>query len=174
MIAMRCAGCVPGTRHGQAPSKQLADALFASSRHMSLELHFNKGLAGAPQAVVAAARDTATNPALLDAFALAIIATGGAARYPGLGAPVLDQSAARLDAVAVGRAARELLKITPEAGSYVSESDFFNQRWSHAFWGPHYSRLKRVKMTYDPAGLFFMHHGVGSEHWSADGFERKG
>jgi hypothetical protein len=29
-----------------------------------------------------------------------------------------------------------------------------------------------VKQKYDPAGLFFVHHGVGSEHWSADGFER--
>jgi hypothetical protein len=25
---------------------------------------------------------------------------------------------------------------------------------------------------YDPDGLFFVHHGVGSEDWSADGFEK--
>jgi hypothetical protein len=25
---------------------------------------------------------------------------------------------------------------------------------------------------YDPTGLFFVHHGVGSEDWSADGFTR--
>jgi len=24
----------------------------------------------------------------------------------------------------------------------------------------------------DPDGLFFVHHGVGSEDWSADGFTR--
>jgi hypothetical protein len=24
----------------------------------------------------------------------------------------------------------------------------------------------------DPGGLFFVHHGVGSEEWSRDGFER--
>jgi hypothetical protein len=27
-----------------------------------------------------------------------------------------------------------------------------------------------VKTKYDPQGLFFVHHGVGSEDWSADGF----
>jgi hypothetical protein len=29
-----------------------------------------------------------------------------------------------------------------------------------------------VKNLYDPDGLFFVHHGVGSERWSADGFTR--
>jgi hypothetical protein len=29
-----------------------------------------------------------------------------------------------------------------------------------------------VKARYDPHGLFFVHHGVGSEDWSADGFMR--
>jgi len=29
-----------------------------------------------------------------------------------------------------------------------------------------------VKNRYDPDGLFFVHHGVGSERWSADGFTR--
>jgi hypothetical protein len=29
-----------------------------------------------------------------------------------------------------------------------------------------------VKEKYDPDGLFFVHHGVGSERWSADGFTR--
>ncbi len=34
------------------------------------------GLAGAPAAEIAAARDTAMNPAALDAFAMAVIAAG--------------------------------------------------------------------------------------------------
>jgi hypothetical protein len=29
-----------------------------------------------------------------------------------------------------------------------------------------------VKQAVDPDGLFFVHHGVGSEQWSADGFAR--
>jgi hypothetical protein len=31
------------------------------------------------------------------------------------------------------------------------------------FIGPNYSRLLQVKAKYDPTGLFFIHHGVGSE-----------
>jgi hypothetical protein len=29
-----------------------------------------------------------------------------------------------------------------------------------------------IKKKYDPSGLFFVHHGVGTEGWSADGFSR--
>jgi hypothetical protein len=58
----------------------LADALFAASRRWRMALHFNKGLAGAPPEAIAAARDTATNPAATEAFALAISAAEGTAR----------------------------------------------------------------------------------------------
>jgi len=33
-------------------------------------------------------------------------------------------------------------------------------------------QLLSIKKTYDPTGLFFAHHAVGSEEWSADGFTR--
>jgi hypothetical protein len=56
----------------------------------------------------------------------------------------------------------------------VSESNYFNPRWEQAFWGAHVTRLRHVKAEYDPGGLFFTHHGVGSELWSADGFARRG
>ena len=48
--------------------KRLAEALFATSRIWRVSLHFNKGLAGAPAEALAAARDTAMNPAVLTAF----------------------------------------------------------------------------------------------------------
>ena len=64
----------------------------------------------------------------------------------------------------------ELRKIAPNAGSYVSETNFFESNWQRSFWGANYPRLQVVKATYDPDGLFFVHHGVGSEGWSADGF----
>ena len=65
-----------------------------------------------------------------------------------------------------------LLQIAPGAGAYVSESDYFQRDWQQAFWGGHYARLARVKQAYDPEGLFFVRHGVGSEGWSEDGFRR--
>ena len=139
---------------------------------MDIELHFNKGLAGAPAEALAAARDTAMNPDVLTAFALAIVATGGAAQYPGLPGRALDAAEAHRNAANVDRATAALRALAPRSGSYVSESNFFNQRWQSAFWGAHYERLRRVKAQYDPDGLFTVHHGVGSEDWSPDGFVR--
>jgi FAD/FMN-containing dehydrogenase len=148
--------------------KSLADALFAASRQWSVALHFNKGMAGARVEAVTAARDTATNPAMLDAFALAIIAGYGPSAYT---APP-DLVAARRDAGAMSAAMAELLKLVPDAGAYVSESSYFQRDWQRAYWRENYPRLQAVKARYDPDGLFFVHHGVGSEAWSDDGFVR--
>lgn len=45
-------------------------------------------------------------------------------------------------------------------GSYVSESDYFQDDWRSAYWGEHYARLRAIKRKYDPANLFAVHHGV--------------
>ena len=66
----------------------------------------------------------------------------------------------------------ELRKLVPNGGAYLSESNFFQKDWQQAFWGSNYARLRVAKTKYDPDGLFFVHHGVGSEDWSADGFTR--
>jgi FAD/FMN-containing dehydrogenase len=153
---------------------QLTSALVAASRHWGVMLHFNKGLAGAPADMLRAARDTATNPKVTTAFALVIIATGGVPRYPELHLPV-DDAAAHRDAEAVGRAAAELRRIAPQAGSYVSESNYFNRDWGNEYWGTaNYARLRRIKQQYDPSGLFYVHNGIGSELWDENGFKPKG
>jgi FAD/FMN-containing dehydrogenase len=152
--------------------QQLVDALFASSRYKQVQLHINKGLAGAPVEAIAAAKDTATNPAVTEAFTLVIIADGERPAYPGMPTAKIDNEASRKDAHMIDLATAELFKVAPNAGSYVSESNYFNPRWQDAYWGNNYAKLRAVKAKYDPDGLFFVHHGVGSEAWSADGFTR--
>jgi FAD/FMN-containing dehydrogenase len=149
---------------------RLVDAWFAASRHWSVAFHFNKGLAGAPADAIAASRDTATNPDVLGAFALAIIAANGPPAFPGFPPP--DLAGAQAQATRVQAAMAALRAAAPGAGAYVNESDYFQPDWQSAFWGPHYPRLARIKRRYDPDDLFFVHHGVGSEAWSSDGFTK--
>lgn len=156
----------------QDKRKALADAVFEASRHWSLAFHFNKGLAGAAAEEISAARDTAMNPGVLDAFALAIIAGEGPPAFPGIAGHEPDLPVARANARAIGRAADALLKVAPGAGAYLSEADFHDPNWKTSYWGPNFERLAAVKKRYDPEGLFFTHHGVGSDEWSVDGFTR--
>ena len=152
---------------------RLVDALFAAAKHWSVSLHFNKGLAGATPEAIATARDTAMNPAVVDAFALVISGAGGPPAYPDVPGHEPDAAVARREAEAVTAAMDEIRKLTPRVGSYVWETDYFQPHWQEAFWGENYDRLLAVKGKYDPDGLFFLHHGVGSEDWSADGFTRQ-
>ena len=54
----------------------------------------------------------------------------------------------------------------------MSEGNFFDNAWQRSYWGPNYPRLSAVKRNTIQTGLFIVHHGVGSEEWSADGFTR--
>jgi len=153
---------------------KLSDALFEAGRIWPIELHFQKGLAGASPEVIEAAAQTATNPAMREAFVLAIIGSEGPPARPDLPGYQPDLAAARSDVAHIGRAMAVLRKLVPESGSYVAESNFFEPDWQRSYWGPNYARLLEVKRRYDPGGLFFVHHGVGSETWSADGFTPAG
>jgi FAD/FMN-containing dehydrogenase len=163
---------LPDSLLQKGEQQKLADALFAATRHWSLSLHVNKGLAGAPAQAIAAAKDTAMNPAVLDAFALVISGAEGPPAYPGIPGHEPDVAAGRRHAEAIDKAMSEVRKLVPSAASYISESNFFDEGWRESFWGPNYARLLAVKDKYDPDGLFFGHHCVGSERWSADGFTR--
>jgi FAD/FMN-containing dehydrogenase len=152
--------------------ERLVQALFAGSRHKDIELHFNKGLAGGAPEAMEATRDTATNPAVLNAFALAIVGEAGGG-YPGVRGHEPDVGAGRKSRQEIHKCVNELRAIVPDDGAYVSESNFFQENWQQAYWGSNYARLASVKEKYDPTGLFFVHNGVGSEEWSEDGFVRK-
>jgi len=154
--------------------RRLSEALVAAARHSTVELHFQKGLAGGSDEAIAGCRDTPMNPAVVDAFALAIIASEGPPAFPDLPGHEPDVAVARRNADEVISAMNELAQVAPGAGSYVAESSFFEARWQKAYWGSNYARLFAIKKKFDPDGLFVVHHGVGSEEWSADGFTRLG
>ncbi len=153
---------------------RLADALFAASRGGYVGLHFNKGLAGARPDTIAAVEDTATNPSVCTAFALAMIGADQGPAYPGIPDHEPDVEGGRRAADRVRRAMADLRVVAAGNGAYVSESNFFDADFQHSYWGDHYTRLAQIKRDYDPEGLFFVHNGVGSEQWSDDGFTLQG
>ena len=163
-------GWLPATLLAEGKRGALADALFDASRHAGFALHLNKGLAGAPPEAIEVARSSAMNPAALDAFALVIAARKGLPAYPGVAGHEPDAAVAQRDARAVRAAIDALRARVPVIGAYLSESDYFQSQWQQAYWGEHYTRLLAIKDRVDPQSLFIVHHGVGSERWSADGF----
>lgn len=82
------------------------------------------------------------------------------------------QGSRRDDARHIGKAMDALLRVAPAASARVSESDYFERAWQTSFWSTNYPKLTAVKQACDPDGLFFVHHGMASEAWSADGFTR--
>jgi FAD/FMN-containing dehydrogenase len=152
--------------------EKLANALFSASRFTEVELHFNKGLAGAPSEAIESAKDTAMNPAVCAAFALAIVADGQRPAYPGIANHEPDVAKGRKAADTVHRCMNELRAVASSGGAYVSESNFFESNFEHSYWGANHTRLAEIKKKYDPDGLFFVHNGVGSELWTPDGFTR--
>jgi FAD/FMN-containing dehydrogenase len=139
----------------------LVDAWFAASRHWEVALQFSKALAGAPAAAIEAARDTAMNPDVLEAFAWAISAANDPSPFSQLAQQDLSKGVAMRSRVT--SAMKALRMVAPDSGTYVNESDFFQSDWQKAFWGANYSRLLSIKQRFDPEGLFTVHHGVGSE-----------
>jgi len=82
-----------------------------------------------------------------------------------IGLPVPDEQ--------LGDAARHLSEnmigplraVSPNGAAYGNEAAFNEPNWQQSFWGENYPRLVTIKKKYDPTGLFYVHHGVGSEEW---------
>ena len=149
-------------------AKRLAELLFQASRNWSVGLHFNKGQAGASVEAVRTGREISMNPSVFDAAALAIIAAD-ASGYPGVPGHEPDRAKGETAKARVAAAMKVIRDATPGAGSYVNETDYFEPNWQQEFWGANYERLLQIKRKYDPEGLFYCHHCVGSENWSPDG-----
>ena len=163
---------LPASLLNEDQQQRLADVLFAASRHWAVGLHCNKGLAGGPSDAIAATRDTAMNPAVLDAFALAICGASSAVKFPDIRGYAPDLTVARQQAIRVNWAMIEILRVVPSKSAYVSEANYFQEDWQQSYWGSNYERLAAVKKKYDPDGHFFVRNGVGSEGWTPDGFTR--
>ena len=152
---------LPGALLSPARRSQLVDALVAASNIWTISLHTNKGLAGGSPDALALTGETATNPEVLDAFALLICAAEEEEpAYPGIPGHEPKVAKGRSDAAGVRRAMAEMYKLAPRAGAYMSECDYFLADWKRAHWGDHYARLARAKRRYDPDWLFKGHHCV--------------
>lgn len=112
------------------------------------------------------------NPAVLAAFALAIVAEGEGPAYPGIPGHQPEVAKGRAAARRIDQCIKQLRAVAGDAGSYVNETGYFKEGWQQAFWGGNYARLAQIKQKYDPDGLFFVHNGIGSEQWSKDGFTK--
>jgi FAD/FMN-containing dehydrogenase len=138
----------------------LAANLLQAGSVSRVDLHFGKGLSAAPASTKDLARDTATNPVMLDAFALAVVGTSGRPRYPGQegaakrGTDGIEEAQRTRDAMSL------LRRIASQGGSYISESDYFSETWREDYWGLNADRLARIKRLYDPEGFFEVHHGI--------------
>jgi FAD/FMN-containing dehydrogenase len=153
---------LPGRLFGEDPDA-LADAFFEASRHHGIRMDFNKALWRAAPDAVARDRETAMNPAVFDAAALVLTASWQQYAFPGVPGHEPDAELAAAGVRQVTKAMDVIRAIAPGAGSYVNETDYFEPDWQHSFWGENYPRLLQVKQKYDPAGLFLVHHGVGSD-----------
>jgi FAD/FMN-containing dehydrogenase len=103
---------------------------------------------------------------------LILIAAAAAPAFPGVAGHEPDNAAGEKARAGVSAAMKIIRDATPGAGSYVNETDYFEPSWQQEFWGANYQRLLAIKEKYDPEGLFFCHHCVGSEGWSDDGMCR--
>jgi FAD/FMN-containing dehydrogenase len=141
----------------------LAGALFAASRQWPVSLNLNKALRGAAPDAVARDRGTCINPAVFDAAALLVASSWQPHAFPGVPGHEPDTGLAAASAGQVGQAMQVIRALTPGSGSYVNETDYFEPDWQESFWGANYPRLLEIKRAYDPANIFRVHHGVGSE-----------
>lgn len=154
---------IPTALMKESPAR-LADALLAASRLRPFIFQINKGLSGEHPEARARDEQTALHPQAFDAAALVIMASAQRQRYPGVAGREPDLAASRRDRDQASHAMAAIAAVTPGAGCYSTEADYFLEDWQQAQWGENYPRLLAIKQAYDPTNLFRVHHGVGSEH----------
>ncbi len=152
--------------------QNLADIIFKSSRVAPIEFHINKGLAGASPEAIHRSKETSVSPAVFDTAGLVIIGAANNTIYDGVKGHEPDLKKAELATQKVNTAMKFFIDAAPNAGAYANEADYFQKNWQQAFWGANYAKLLSIKQKYDPTGLFYCHHCVGSEQWEDNGMCR--
>lgn len=139
-------------------SSELAEVLFKASRYWEYSLHFNKGLSGASNEIMACSKKTSINPVVYDSAALLICGN----LQSGFGDQKNDPNK-EISIKKINKLTKIIAQATPHSGSYSNETDYFQEKWREDFWGNHYPKLLEIKKKYDPQGFFKCHHSVGSE-----------
>jgi FAD/FMN-containing dehydrogenase len=146
--------------------------LFQASRFARVGFHINKGLSGASPEAIQRSSQTSMNPSVYQSPALVIIADGTNQQFMGIKNHAVNTTTAETSKHRIDKAMALIMSLSPNSGAYVNEADFFQKNWQQAFWGKHYKKLLALKKHYDPQGLFYCHHCVGSEYWTENGMCR--
>lgn len=111
-----------------------------------------------PSAAVAAAIDNAVFPGWRDSVLIVwvIIPTNDSLPMATL---LEDQRRLSRDLLSIIQA------VAPEGGTYLNEADPVDDDWKRNSYGSNYERLLAVKQQYDPEGVFYARHAVGSDAW---------
>lgn len=134
--------------------RALALAMARAGEQWDITWHCNKGLGGGSPEAIRATLETATNPEVVNSFALVICAAEEQPAYPGIPGHEPKVAMGRNEAAGVAISMAEIYRLVPGAGAYVSESNYFQSDFKRAYWGSNYSRLKAAKRRYDPSWLF--------------------
>lgn len=154
---------IPASLLAPKSQSKLVEAIVEGSAEWTMTLHTNKGLAGCSPTARELSSATATNPAMLEAFALLICAAESPPAWPGIPGHEPDLARGRRRAEGVAKAMVPIRRLLPDAGAYMSEADYYDVDWQRRYWGSNYPRLLAAKRRYDPRNMFRGHHTVGSE-----------
>ncbi|AXA34315.1 FAD-binding oxidoreductase [Francisella adeliensis] len=147
-----------------------ADSLYKASRLANMSISLNKGMSGASKDATELTKQTSMNPEVFNANALVIMSSSS--DEPVLGdTKISKEKKAEVDNIY--KAMGIIQSLAPNAGNYGNEADYFEKNWQDHFWGSNYNRLLSIKNKYDPNGLFYCHHCVGSEEWQEGGMCKK-
>lgn len=163
---------LPDRLFSQSNIQDTAETIYKASRLSPVAFHINKGLSGGSPLALNTSRQTSMNPTMLNAAALVIMSSASNNMDHDWKNPPPMTKTIKTKVANITKAMDMIRALAPDSGTYVNEADYFQKNWQQVFWGSNYQKLLTLKHRYDPDGLFYCHHCVGSEMWTDDGFCR--